>query len=65
MWNLVSHPKGRTKRVSGRKRQEVTGRLRQLHNEDLQHLCSSPDVIKVIKSMRISGAEQLAGEIRI
>jgi hypothetical protein len=32
------------------KRDEVTGKWRKLHNEDLHYLSSSPNIVKVIKS---------------
>jgi hypothetical protein len=31
----------------------VTGRWRKLHNEELNNLYSSPNVIRIIKSMRM------------
>jgi len=36
-----------------RKQQEVIGGLRNLHNEDLYNLYSSPNIIWVIKSRRM------------
>jgi hypothetical protein len=35
------------------KRNEVTGERRRLHNEELYDLCSSPNIIQVIKSRRM------------
>jgi hypothetical protein len=45
------------KRIFGRKREEVTGGWRKLHNEELHNLYSSPDIIRLIKSriMRWAG----------
>lgn len=34
------------------KRDEVTGECRKLHNEDLNDLCFSPNIVRVIKSRR-------------
>jgi hypothetical protein len=40
------------RRIFGPKRDEVTGELRRLHNEELYALYSSPNIIRVIKSRR-------------
>jgi uncharacterized membrane protein len=37
------------RRIFGPKRDEVTGRWRKLHNEELHGLYSSPSIVKVIK----------------
>jgi hypothetical protein len=37
------------RRIFGTKRDEVTGEWRRLHNEELNELYSSPDIIWVIK----------------
>ena len=42
------------RRTFGPKRDEVTGEWRRLHNEELYSLYSSPDIIRVIKSRRLS-----------
>jgi hypothetical protein len=42
------------------KRDEVTGDWRKLHNEELHNLYSSPDIIRMIKSRRISWAGHAA-----
>jgi hypothetical protein len=47
------------RRIFGPKRDEVTGDWRKLHNEELQNLYSSPDIIKIIKSRRM----RLAGHV--
>jgi hypothetical protein len=41
------------RRIFGPKRDEVTGEWRRLHNEELNDLCSSPNIIRVIKSIRM------------
>ena len=38
------------RRVFGPKRDEVTGEWRKLHNEELNYLYSSPNIVRVIKS---------------
>jgi len=41
------------RRIFGPKRDEVTGKWRKLHNEELNALYSSPNIIWVIKSRRM------------
>jgi hypothetical protein len=41
------------RRIFGPKRDEVTGRWRRIHNEEIYALYSSPDTIRVIKSRRL------------
>jgi hypothetical protein len=43
------------RRIFGPKRDEVTGGWRKLHNEELHNLYSSPSIIRMIKSRRVSG----------
>ena len=38
------------RRVFGPKRDEVTGELRKLHNEELSDLYSLPNIVRVVKS---------------
>jgi hypothetical protein len=38
------------RRIFGPKRDEVTGGLRKLHNEEIHNLYSSPSIIRVMKS---------------
>jgi hypothetical protein len=46
--------------IFGPKRDEVTGEWRRLHNEELNDLYSSPNIIRVIKSSRMRWAEHVA-----
>jgi hypothetical protein len=41
------------RRIFGPRRNEVTGEWRRLHNEELNDLYSSPNIVRVIKSRRI------------
>jgi hypothetical protein len=41
------------RRIFGPKRDEVTGEWRQLHNEELNDMYSSPTIVGVIKSRRM------------
>ena len=53
-------------RIFGPKRDEVTGEWRKLHNEELNDLYCSPNIVRVIKSRRMRWAGHLArmGESR-
>jgi len=44
------------RRISGPKRDEVTGKWRKLHNEEFNDLYSSPNTVRVIKSRRMKSA---------
>jgi hypothetical protein len=44
------------RRVFGPKRNEVTGELRKLHNEELNNLYSLPNIVRVVKSRRMRWA---------
>jgi hypothetical protein len=46
-------------RIFGLKRDEVTGELRKLHNEELRDLYCSPSII-IIKSRRMRWARHVA-----
>jgi hypothetical protein len=48
------------RRIFGRKRDEVTGDWRKLHNEELHNLYSSANIIKKIKSRRMRWAGHVA-----
>jgi hypothetical protein len=44
----------------GQKRDEMTGGWRKLHNEELLNLCSSPSIIRMVKSRRMRGTGHVA-----
>jgi len=54
------------RRIFGPKRDEVTGEWRKLHNEELNDLYCSPNIVRVIKSriMRWAGHVARMGEGR-
>jgi hypothetical protein len=47
-------------RIFGRRRDEVTGEWRGLHNEEINVLYSSPNIVRVIKSRRMRWAGHVA-----
>jgi len=56
------------RRIFGPRRDEVTGEWRRLHNEELNNLYSSPNIVRVIKSRRMRWARHVARfgeEIRV
>jgi hypothetical protein len=55
------------RKIFGPKRDEATGEWRRLHNEELDGLYSSPNIIRVIKSRRLRWAGHVArmGEERV
>jgi len=59
------------RRIFGPRGDEVTGEWRRLHNEELNDLYSSPNIVRVIKSRRMRWAGHVArisekrGEYRI
>ena len=54
------------RRIFGPRRDEVTGQWSRLHNEELNDLYSSPNIVRVIKSrrMRLAGHVARMGEER-
>jgi len=48
------------RRIFGPKRDEVTGEWRKLHNEELNNLYFSPNIVRVIKSRRMRWAGHVA-----
>ena len=48
------------RRIFGPRRDEVTGEWRRLHNEELNDLYCSPNIVRVIKSRRMRWAEHVA-----
>ena len=50
------------RRIFGTRRDEVTGEWRRLHNEELNDLYSSPNIVRVIKSIRMRWAWHVACE---
>jgi hypothetical protein len=41
------------RKISGPKKDDTTGCWKKLHNEELHNLYSSPNIIRMIKSMRM------------
>jgi len=48
------------RRIFGAKRDEVTGEWRKLHNEELNDLYCSPNIVRIIKSRKIRWAGHVA-----
>jgi hypothetical protein len=48
------------RRIFGPKRDEVTAEWRKIHIEELSDLCSSPNIVRVIKSRRMRWAGHVA-----
>jgi hypothetical protein len=48
------------RRVFGRKRDEMTGEWRKLHNEELNYLYSLPNIVRVVKLRRMRWAGHVA-----
>jgi hypothetical protein len=52
------------RRIFGPKRDEVTGGWRELHNEELHNVYSSPSIIRLIKGDEMGGSYSKNGEKR-
>jgi hypothetical protein len=48
------------RRIFGPKKEEVTGGWRELHNEELHNLYSSPNIIRMIKAKKMKWAGYVA-----
>jgi len=48
------------RRIFRPRRNEVTGEWRRMHNEELNYLYSSPNIVRVIKSLRMRWARHVA-----
>ena len=67
-WSLTLRGKRRLRvfgnrvlrRIFGPRRDEVTGEWKKLHNEELNDLYSSPNIVRVIKSRRMRWAGHVA-----
>jgi hypothetical protein len=67
-WSLTLREERRMKvfenrvlrKVFGPKRDEVTGEWRRMHNEKLNDLYSLPNIVRVVKSRRMSWAGHVA-----
>ena len=68
IWSLILREERRLRvfenralrRIFGPKRDKVTGEWRKLHNEELNFLYWSSNILQVIKSIRMRWAEQVA-----
>jgi hypothetical protein len=49
-----------SRKIFGPKRDGMTGGWRQLHNEELHNLCSSPSIITILKTIRVRWAGHVA-----
>ena len=67
-WSLTLREEGKLRvfenmvlrRIFGPRRDEVTGEWRRLHNEELNDLYCSPNIVRVIKSRRMRWAGHVA-----
>jgi len=51
------------RRIFGPRRDKVTGEWKRLHNEELNDLYSSPNIVRVIKSRRMRWAGYVASMV--
>jgi hypothetical protein len=47
------------RRIFGPKRDEVTGRWKKLYHEEFHDMCSSPNIMKMMKCRRMRWAERV------
>jgi len=59
-WKLRVFQNMVLRRMLGPRRDEVTGEWRRLHNEELNDLYCSPNIVRVIKSRRVRWAGHVA-----
>jgi len=52
------------RRIFGPRRDEVTGEWRRFHNEELNNLYPSPNIVRVIKSKKMRRAGHVARKVR-
>jgi hypothetical protein len=52
------------RRIFGLKRNEVAGGWRKMHNDELQNLYASPNLIRVVKGDEMGGAQKTHGDMR-
>ena len=53
------------RRIFGPRRDKVTREWRRLHNEELNDMYSSPNIVRVIKSSRMRWAEHVARMVEV
>jgi hypothetical protein len=58
--NIDLFKNGTPRRIFGPKREKVSGGFRKLHNEELHNVCSSSNIIRVMKSRRVRWACHVA-----